>query len=130
MSNNPPPISWFMAEIQLADWSRSCRWYQDVLGFPTILDDPANGFLLLDAGGGRIALKQTREVKGRGAVRLIFEVVDLIGLREKLIASDCEVSEMTESAEGYRELRLTDPEGTPIHLFSWIFGHDVNNQNE
>ena len=38
--------------------------------------------------------------------------------RERLAGLGVAVGPITESAEGYREVRLADPDGTPIHLFS------------
>ncbi len=111
-----------MIEIRLADWAGSSRWYVDVLGLTPILEDPERRFLLLQAGSGRIALKEAPAPADRGAVRLIFQVGDVDDARERLIARGVSVSEPTQSDEGYREVRLTDPEGTPIHLFSWVVG--------
>ena len=59
---------------------------------------------------------------GRDLVRLIFQVADLDETRRGLVGQGVEVTEPTESDEGYREIRLRDPEGTPIHLFSWVVG--------
>ena len=39
--------------------------------------------------------------------------------RDRLVGLGVAVSAVAESAEGYREVRLADPDGTPIHLFSW-----------
>jgi predicted enzyme related to lactoylglutathione lyase len=109
----------FMVEIRLADWLGSSRWYVEVLGLKPILEDADRRFLLLEAGPGRIALKESPEPGDRGAVRLIFQVGNVDAVRAELIAKGVAVSEPTQSDEGYREVRLADPEGTPIHLFSW-----------
>jgi predicted enzyme related to lactoylglutathione lyase len=114
------PLELFMVEIRLADWPGSSRWYIDVLGLSPILEDPERRFLLLEAGSGRIALKESPEPGDRGAVRLIFQVGDVDAERNRLLNLGVAVSEPTQSDEGYREVRLADPEGTPIHLFSWV----------
>jgi catechol 2,3-dioxygenase-like lactoylglutathione lyase family enzyme len=111
-----------MVEIRLADWAASSRWYVDVLGLKPVLEDSARRFLLFEAGSGRIALKESLAPVDRGAVRLIFQVGDVDAARNDLLAQGVSVSEATESDEGYREVRLADPEGTPIHLFSWVVG--------
>ena len=112
-------IAWFMAEVRVADVEASARWYSGVLGLRVTLADPAGGFVLLEAGPGRVALKQGAEIEGRGAVRLVFRVADVDAERVRLAALGVEVGEPTESAEGYREIRLADPDETPIHLFAW-----------
>ncbi len=122
MIQAPLTLELFMIEIRLAHWVASSRWYVDVLGLKPVLEDPARRFLLLQAGPGRIALKEGRAPGDRGAVRLIFQVGDVDLTRGQLIARGVSVSEPTQSDEGYREVRLSDPEGTPIHLFSWVVG--------
>ncbi len=122
MADLPGLPELFMVEIRLANWEVSSRWYRDVLGLLPILEDQGRRFLLLGAGAGRVALKEGPASGDRGAVRLIFQVGDVDAARNRLIALGNSVSEPTQSDEGYREVRLTDPEGTPIHLFSWVVG--------
>lgn len=110
----------FMVEVVVADWTASVRWYVHVLGLRAVLEDRDRRFLLLEAGAGRIALKQGPPFENRGAVRLVFRVEDVDGARERLIGLGVEVGPVSESAEGYREARLADPDGTPIRLFSWV----------
>ena len=115
----PAPIELFMTEVRVVDLDASRRWYVDALGLRPILDDPAGRFALLEAGGCRLALKEGAPVADRGAVRLIFRVSGLDSERARLIGRGVAVGEVTTSAEGYREARLADPDGTPIHLFEW-----------
>ncbi len=115
-----PPIGLFMVEVRVADLARAARWYVDVLGLRPALDDPGGRFVLLEAGSGRVALKEGPASADRGAVRLIFQVADIEAERARLAGQGVEVGEVTESAEGYREARLADPDGTPIRLFSWV----------
>ena len=119
-----PMIALFMVEVRVADWAASARWYVEVLGLQPILEDRDRRFLLLEAGPTRIALKEGAEVADRGAVRLVFRVGDLDAARDRLVGLGVEVGPITESDEGYREARLTDPEGTPIHLFAWVARED------
>jgi catechol 2,3-dioxygenase-like lactoylglutathione lyase family enzyme len=112
-------IDLFMVEVVVDDWPAATRWYVEVLGLRAILEDRDRRFLLLEAGSGRVALKEGAGSGDRGAVRLIFQVTDVESSRDRLIALGVEVGPVTESAEGYREVRLRDPSGTPIHLFAW-----------
>jgi catechol 2,3-dioxygenase-like lactoylglutathione lyase family enzyme len=109
----------YMVEVRVSDWATSSRWYVDVLGLRPSLEDRERRFLLLDAGSGRVALKEGPVIPDRGAVRLIFRVADVAAERDRLAGLGVEVSAISESSEGYREVRLADPDGTPIHLFSW-----------
>lgn len=106
-----------MAEVRVADLVASRRWYVDVLGLRPILDDGGGRFVLLEAGGGRVALKEGPAAGGRGAVRLVFRVGDVEAERVRLVGLGVAVGGVTASPEGYREARLADPDGTPIHLF-------------
>jgi catechol 2,3-dioxygenase-like lactoylglutathione lyase family enzyme len=116
----------FMVEVRVADWAASSRWYVDVLGLRPTLEDRERRFLLLEAGSGRVALKEGPVIPERGAVRLIFRVGDVAAERERLVGLGVAVSAISGSAEGYREVRLADPDGTPIRLFSWAgAGSDV-----
>jgi catechol 2,3-dioxygenase-like lactoylglutathione lyase family enzyme len=118
-SPTDPTIELFMVEVRVADWASSARWYVEVLGLRPVLEDREGRFLLLEAGPGRLALKEGPGSSDRGAVRLIFRVGDVDEARARLIGLGVKVGEASESAEGYREVRLADPEGTPIRLFSW-----------
>ncbi|WP_435009388.1 VOC family protein [Tundrisphaera lichenicola] len=110
----------FMVEVRVADRASSSRWYAEFLGLRPILDDPGGGFVLLEAGPGKVALKEGAAVEGRGAVRLVFRVGDVDAERARLVGSGVAVSEASESPEGYREIRLADPDGTPVVLFSEV----------
>lgn len=111
----------FLVEIRTADWPRSVTWYRSALGLETSMDDPAHRFALFSAGPGRIALKGGgASAPGREAVRLTFLVPDVDAERARLTAAGVAVGEPIDNpAEGYREVRLHDPDGTPISLFAW-----------
>jgi len=112
----------FMVEVRVADWAVSARWYSEILGLRPMLEDRAGRFLLLEAGPGRVAIKEGPPVADWGAVRLVFRVEDVDGERARLVGLGVAVGTVTESPEGYREARLADPDGTPIHLFSTVAG--------
>lgn len=109
----------FMVEVRVADARRAAAWYASTLGLNILLDDPARGFVLLDAGRCRVALKEG-PAGGREAIRLVFEVADLdeeaARLRSVGIAIDGPTADVEER---YRSLRLRDPDGTTIVLFAW-----------
>ena len=57
----------------------------------------------------------------RDHVRLIIRVEDLEAEQERLIGRGVALSPPVDNPEeGYREVRLHDPEGTPIRLFCRI----------
>ena len=116
----------FMVQVEVADLSAGLAWYAGVLGLGLLMEDRANGFALLEAGAARVALKQSAgDGIGRGAVTLTFEVRDVMAERSRLIGLGMDVAEPVENAaEGYRAIRLADPDGTPIRLFAWIQGVD------
>ncbi|WP_169976796.1 VOC family protein [Tautonia rosea] len=109
----------FMTELHVVDPESMARWYAEVLGLRIVLRDFPKGFVLLEApGGGRLALK--RSERGGSGCRLVFQVEDPDAERVRLQALAISVSEASDNTEeSYREVRLTDPEGTPITLFAW-----------
>jgi catechol 2,3-dioxygenase-like lactoylglutathione lyase family enzyme len=114
----------FLTELKVTDWPRAVRWYVEILGLRVVLSDPEPQYALLAAGSGRVALKGGgSEDLGRNAVRLVFQVEDAEAERARLLDLGVAVGPMREiSREGYREVRLADPEGVPITLFSWLKG--------
>jgi len=85
--------------------------------------DPEHEFALLAAGTGRLGLQgdrlRQRQVEIHTA-RLVFLVPDVDSERKRLIDRGLEISRPIENPrEGYREIRLHDPDGTPLTFFSW-----------
>jgi catechol 2,3-dioxygenase-like lactoylglutathione lyase family enzyme len=110
----------FMTVIKVADWPRAVAWYVDTLGLLAVLTDTDHQFALLAAGTGRLALQGGHEAVGVGTVRLVFQVPDVDAERERLLVKGLEIGPAVENTrEGYREVRLTDPDGTHVSLFSW-----------
>jgi predicted enzyme related to lactoylglutathione lyase len=113
-------IAFFVTEIVVTDWPRTVRWYVEALRLSLLLEDAPRRYALLGAGPGRLALKGGAPSGApRDGVRLIFEVDDLDSERERLARLDVAVGPPEDSPEGYRAIRLCDPEGTPITLFRW-----------
>ena len=113
----------FMTVIKVSDWAASLAWYVERLGLLPVLTDAEHRFALLAAGNGRLALQEESApvaANAPGGARLVFLVPDIDDERARLLGQDVEVSAPRENAvEGYREIRLHDPDGTPLTLFSW-----------
>jgi catechol 2,3-dioxygenase-like lactoylglutathione lyase family enzyme len=123
-STEPPFLNLFMTVVRVADWSRIVRWYVDTLRLVPVLMDPQHEFAFLAAGQGRLGLqgvKGAKEPTVPSKVRLVFEVRDVDFERRRLIELGVEVSVPFDNrAEGYREIRLHDPDGNSLTLFAWI----------
>jgi predicted enzyme related to lactoylglutathione lyase len=124
MFSPPDPrdkLELFMTEIRVFDWPGTVRWYVERLGLRILVNDEPNGFALLAAGHSRLALR--RGIARCEAVyhsRLHFRVGDVDAERARLLAAGVPVTEAMENdRESYREVRLNDPEGTAITLFTW-----------
>ncbi|GAC1464021.1 MAG: hypothetical protein NVSMB9_02210 [Isosphaeraceae bacterium] len=110
----------YLTEIEVSRWSIVVRWYVEILGLRLSLQEDASGYALLEAGAGRLALKRRGSPAENppGQVRLLFQVEDVDTERIRLLAQGVPVSEPVDNVrESYREVRLTDPEGTPLILF-------------
>ena len=120
----PSRLDLFMTVIRVANWQTTVRWYIDILGLSPVVLDPKNEFALLSAGSGRLGVQGTKEPRftaGTGKVRLVFQVNDLKGECQRLIEQGVVVGELIENhEEGYREVRLQDPEGHSLRLFAWV----------
>jgi catechol 2,3-dioxygenase-like lactoylglutathione lyase family enzyme len=104
-------------ELAVRDWPASVAWYRDVLGLELLQADDGR-FALFAAGAARLALKAGEPAPG-GAL-LAFEVDQLEGWQERLRARGVELDgPIKASAEGYRRLRLRDPDGHAVTLFEW-----------
>ena len=122
-ATEPPRLDLFMTVIRVAHWRTTVHWYIETLGLTPILLDSPHEFALLAAGSGRLGVqgvKTAGRAAGSGRVRLVFQVRDLDHERARLIAQGVAVGAPIENAEeGYRELRLQDPEGYSLRLFAW-----------
>jgi predicted enzyme related to lactoylglutathione lyase len=114
----------FMTVLKIANWSSTVSWYTDTLGLVPVLLDAEHEFAFLAAGNGRLGLQGTkaaRAVDQRSKVRLVFQVRDVDAERVRLIERGVEVSMPIDNVEeGYRQVRLHDPEGNTLTLFTWI----------
>lgn len=113
----------FMTVLKVRDWKSSLAWYVENLGLLELRTDPEHEFVLLAAGAGRLALQGDQGAPRpdpAGGARLVFLVPDAAVMREALAARGVAVGPVLENVdEGYREVRLHDPDGTPLTCFSW-----------
>lgn len=108
-----------MVELTVADWPSSVVWYRDRLGLAVELLDEPNRFALLGGHGGRLALKSGAPVSG--CVKLVFHVSDLDAELARLAADGLVPTGPTNATpEGYRSVRLADPDGYLVELFEWV----------
>jgi catechol 2,3-dioxygenase-like lactoylglutathione lyase family enzyme len=102
----------YLVELTVGDWPASVGWYRDRLGLAVELLDEPNRYALLAAGTARIALKAG--TPRPGTTKLTFHVSSL----------DAELDRFTSapdvSPEGYRSVRLTDPDGHRLEFFEWV----------
>jgi predicted enzyme related to lactoylglutathione lyase len=118
--HSEPDLALYLTEIKVTDWPALVRWYVEVLGLRLALEDASRQYALLEAGPGRLALKSGAAAGlARDTVRLVFEVADVDAERDRLVGLGVAVSLPEERTEGYRAIRLHDPEGTPVTLFCW-----------
>ena len=114
----------FMTVVRVTNWPSIVRWYTDTLGLVPVVLDAEHEFALLQAGGGRLGLKGVKAARGaheRIKIRLVFQVKDVENERRKLIERGVVVSPPIENREeGYREIRLHDPDGNSLTLFAWV----------
>ncbi len=110
----------FMVEIKVSDWSETVTWFVDTLGLLLVLRDNANQFALLQAGDGRLAIKESKPSEELSHDRLVFQVADVDLEKIRLQKLGVEVSEPLDNLqEQYRELRLSCFGKIPISLFCW-----------
>jgi predicted enzyme related to lactoylglutathione lyase len=114
----------FMTVVRVMDWSNIVPWYINTLGLVPILIDAEHEFALLAAGEGRLGFKGIKShqiAHERTKVRFVFQVADIDRERRRLTERGVVVSvPFDNSDEGYREVRLHDPEGNSLTMFAWI----------
>jgi catechol 2,3-dioxygenase-like lactoylglutathione lyase family enzyme len=120
MATPEPNLALYLTEMKVLDWAGMVHWYVTHLGLRIAREDPQHQYALLESTGGRIALTGGRAPGiSAGAFRLVFEAADIAGVHSRLVAHGLDVSHPDASHEGYRAIRFSDPEGTPITVFCW-----------
>ena len=115
----------FLIELIVADWQAAVAWYRDRLGLAVALIDEPNQYALLSTDPGWIALKAG--TPSPGTTKVTFHVSDLDAELMRLADRDVIASASPRaSPEGYRSVRLTDPDGHRLELFEWIRPNPVS----
>jgi catechol 2,3-dioxygenase-like lactoylglutathione lyase family enzyme len=109
----------YLVELTVADWETSLAWYRDRLGLVVELVDEPNRYALLTAGPARVALKAG--TPSPTTTKLTFQVASLGAELRRFAERDLvPVGPPTVSLEGYRSVRLTDPDGHRLEFFEWL----------
>jgi catechol 2,3-dioxygenase-like lactoylglutathione lyase family enzyme len=110
----------FAVEIRTTRWEELVAWYRTTLGLRVLMRVVDDRYALLEAGAARLAI-MGRDAGGVGSGRwsLAFEVADLDAAHARLAAADPTIAPPATHAEGFRELRATDPDGNQVRLFAW-----------
>jgi lactoylglutathione lyase len=117
--------------LTVPDFDEAVAFYRDALGFEQLADWSGEDgrVILLDAGKATIELFDERQAESvdrieaggqvSGPVRLAFEVTDLDGMTERLVAAGAEsMAEPVVPPWGGRNARLRTPDGLQLTLFS------------
>lgn len=114
----------FCVELRTARWVELVEWYRSVLGLAVLVRVVDDGYALLGAGDGRLAiLARPDPGPASGRVSLGFETADLAAVERRLAAAGAEMRPPRTHAEGFRELIVHDPDGNTLRLFSWPSRH-------
>ena len=111
-----------MVTVQVRDFDAMVRWYQDVLGLSVLGVEPGEFCMLKAARGSStiaLATDHPDRIPERAGVGWtpIFQVGDFDGVVADLRARGVEFDAEEEGAdEGYRLVRVRDPEGNPIGI--------------
>jgi predicted enzyme related to lactoylglutathione lyase len=118
--SSPAGPELFCVELRTARWRELVEWYRGVLDLAVLVRVDDDGYALLAAGGGKLAIL-ARESPGpaSGRVSLGFEVADLDAVHGRLVAAGADVSPPRPHPEGFREIVVHDPDGNVLRGFSW-----------
>lgn len=118
--SSPAGPELFCVELRTARWRELVEWYRGVLDLAVLVRVDDDGYALLAAGGGKLAIL-ARESPGpvSGRVSLGFEVADLDAVHGRLVAAGADVSPPRPHPEGFREIVVHDPDGNVLRVFSW-----------
>jgi catechol 2,3-dioxygenase-like lactoylglutathione lyase family enzyme len=123
LATEQTPLDLFMTVVQVTNWPMIVKWYTDTLGLVPIVLDGEHEFALLEAGSGRLGLKGVKAAHAaheRIKIRLVFQVADVDVERARLVERGVVVSPVFDNREeGYREVRLHDPDGNSLTIFAW-----------
>lgn len=114
-----PDMIWFMTELPSNDEAVTAEWYSRNFGFNIERHDVNRSFVLLANGDRRLAFKRSPTVDPSPILH--FEVDDLDAAIRRITSSGIPmVDGLKSSDEGYRRIKLTDPDGRAVVVFEWI----------
>jgi lactoylglutathione lyase len=129
------PVKELRVAVKVEDYAEALRLYRDVLGLPVIesWDEPHGAGAILDAGRATLELLSAKQVElvdeveaggsPSGPIRLALEVEDSAATAERLAAAGAEiVGGPVVTPWNHRNVRLRDPEGTQLTLFTVLGG--------
>ena len=110
----------FSVELRTARWADVVAWYRDLLGLDVLLRVVDEGYALLAAGSGRVAIL-ARDDPGAASGRLSlgFEVDDLDAVHRRFVDAGADTTEPRVHPEGFREIVVRDPDGNTLRIFAW-----------
>ena len=118
----PPPAACtlFAVELRTTQWEALVRWYREILGLRVALRVEEDRYALLLAEGTRLAiLERPVEAPPSPCLVLVFEVADLAAIERTLADAGVAFEGPRHHAEGFSDLKLTDPDGNSLRLFAW-----------
>lgn len=109
----------FAVEIRTPRFDAMLAWYRNVLQMKVGIRQQEEGYALLVGEGYRIALLSRDDATaGQTIVSLAIEVDDFNEWREYLNGKSIPLVAQG-NPEGFRELKLSDPDGNRVKLFAW-----------
>ena len=111
--------------IQVKDWERTAKWYQQVLEFKLLYDVPDIGWCELETGvpGTTIGLSKVDSLQPVDVITPILGVKDIDAARTQLEARGVNfVGETTTIPGLVRLATFTDPEGNTLRLAQSLAG--------
>ena len=98
----------YCVELLTTQWETMVAWYRTTLGLVGLIRIVEDRYALLQAGSTRVAiLGRDNVASGAGRMRLVFEMPTL------------DVPPARVHPEGFREVRLVDPDGNDVRLIAW-----------
>jgi catechol 2,3-dioxygenase-like lactoylglutathione lyase family enzyme len=105
----------FSVELRTGRWHELVAWYRDRLGLGSLLRSEEDQYALLSLGGARLAILGRNDADPpSGRWSLALEVSHLDALANNFAAGPVQ-----KHPEGYRYLKLTDPDGNRLTLIDW-----------
>ncbi len=115
-----PPLALDFVQIDVWDWERMAKFYQEILGLQPIFLEPEHRYGWLLAGPVKLALRGVSK-KPEGSfsrTSLQFKVPDIDNAITQLEAKGCVFHDKQLSGtEGWKVAYFRDPEGNSIAVY-------------